>query len=87
MSHHLSSDREYLAACADATVGFVGLLGPPHRRDRLLDDIGEARRSSLQGRLHAPVGTEIGGRGPAAIALEITASLQGWFVSLSAEAP
>jgi xanthine/CO dehydrogenase XdhC/CoxF family maturation factor len=46
------------------------LLGPPHRRDRLLGEIG-ASRERLGDRLRSPVGRRIGGRGPEAIALEI----------------
>jgi len=78
MSHHLASDRQYLCALAESPLGFVGLLGPPHRRDRLLDEIGDARKQ-LAGRLHSPVGKRIGGRGPAAIALEVAAELQQYF--------
>ena len=39
----------------------------------------EAAASSLRDRLHSPVGKRIGGRGPAAIALEIVAELQAYF--------
>jgi xanthine dehydrogenase accessory factor len=80
MSHNLSADRAYLTALADVPAQFVGLLGPPHRRDRLLLEIGDAA-DKLQGRLRGPVGRQIGGRGPAAIALEIAAELQAYFSS------
>ncbi len=82
MSHNLSADRDYLIRLADTEVGFVGLLGPPHRRDRLLDEIGPAAQK-LEGRLRGPVGKQIGGRGPAAIALEIIAELQSRFGGLT----
>jgi len=78
MSHHLASDRRYLECLAATSVGFVGLLGPPHRRDRLLEEIGD-KRERLAGRLRSPVGRPIGGRGPEAIALEIAAELQEHF--------
>ncbi|MGB5689628.1 MAG: XdhC family protein [Woeseiaceae bacterium] len=78
MSHNLTADVEYLGALADSVVDFVGLIGPPHRRDRLLSELG-GRAASLDERLRAPVGTIIGGRGPAAIALEIVAELQAYF--------
>lgn len=80
MSHNLEADRTYLATLADAPVDFIGLLGPPHRRDRLLGEIGSAA-DKLRGRLRGPVGKQIGGRGPAAIALEIAAELQAYFSS------
>ena len=76
MSHSLEADRKYLEALARSDLGFIGLLGPPHRRKRLLDDLGEETACLLDGRLRAPVGKRIGGRGPAAIALEIAAELQ-----------
>lgn len=84
MSHHLASDRQYLLTLAKSSLKFIGLLGPAHRRDRLLDEMGDAR-GKLDGRLHSPVGKRIGGRGPAAIALEVAAELQEYFCELSAD--
>ena len=78
MSHHLASDRSYLSSLARSRVPFVGLLGPSHRRDRLLGELGPAAEA-LRERLRSPVGWQIGGRGPAPIALEIAAELQGYF--------
>jgi xanthine dehydrogenase accessory factor len=48
----------------------VGLLGPAARREKLLDDLGDAAHG-LRPRLRAPVGLDIGGRTPEAIALSI----------------
>ena len=78
MSHHLDSDRSYLEQLAHTAIPYIGLLGPAGRRDRLLNDIGSAGEL-LRDRLHAPVGLDIGGRGPAAIALSIAAELQTVF--------
>jgi xanthine dehydrogenase accessory factor len=78
MSHNLASDTDYLKVLAESDVDFVGLIGPPKRRDRLLSGLG-GRANLLAERLRAPVGTLIGGRGPAAIALEIVAELQAYF--------
>lgn len=82
MSHSLTTDRAYLEALARSDLGFIGLLGPPHRRERLLDELGKETACLLDGRLRAPVGKRIGGRGPAAIALEIAAELQEYVCSL-----
>ena len=82
MSHNLATDRACLEALARSDLGFVGLLGPPHRRERLLDELGEETAGLLDGRLRAPVGKRIGGRGPGAIALEIAAELQAYVCSL-----
>lgn len=78
MSHNLVADATYLRVLAESQLGFIGLIGPPHRRDRLLSELGE-QAAKLGDRLHAPVGTRIGGRGPSAIALEIVAELQAYF--------
>lgn len=75
MSHHLVSDRSYLTQLADTDMTYVGLLGPRRRRERLLDDIGTAA-ARLAERLYGPAGLDIGGRGPAPIALSIIAQMQ-----------
>ncbi len=78
MSHHLASDRGYLAQLAETEMTYIGLLGPVGRRERLLSELG-AVGATLAGRLHGPAGLDIGGRGPAAIALSIVAELQKLF--------
>lgn len=77
-THNLIRDREHLELLAGTEVPFIGLLGPPHRRDRILSE-SAGLAESLGNRLHGPVGTRIGGRGPAAVALEIAAELQAFF--------
>ena len=77
-NHNLVRDREHLELLAGTDVPFIGLLGPPHRRDRILAE-SDGLEDQLAGRLHGPVGTRIGGRGPAAVALEIAAELQAFF--------
>jgi len=75
MSHHLGSDLEYLRALAHSRVPYVGLLGPAARREKLLADLGDPA-PSLRARLRAPVGLDIGGRTPEAIALSIVGEVQ-----------
>lgn len=75
MSHHLLSDQAYLAALADSSIPYVGLLGPAPRRIRLLHEIGE-KAARLSGRLYGPVGLDIGARSPETIALAIVAEIQ-----------
>lgn len=75
MSHHLVSDRSYLRQLANTDIGYVGLLGPPKRRDRLLGELGAAA-DLLKGRLSAPAGIQLGGRGSGSIAVEIIAEMQ-----------
>lgn len=86
MSHHLASDRAYLGALAASSVGYVGLLGPAARRDRLLEDLGE-RAAALTGRVDGPAGLDLGGRGPGPIALSIVAGVQRYLATRDATAP
>ena len=74
MSHHLVSDRKYLEQIAETDIAYVGLLGPLDRRRRLLEDLG-SDAGKLESRLHGPAGIDIGGRGPASIALSIIAEI------------
>jgi xanthine dehydrogenase accessory factor len=75
MSHHLASDREYLRQLAESSIPYVGLLGPPARKERLLSELGE-RGARMRGHLHGPAGLNLGGRGPEVIALSIIAQIQ-----------
>lgn len=74
MSHHLATDHCYLAVLAKSSVPYVGLLGPPGRRDRLLQQLGNDGLA-LTGRLHGPAGLDIGADSPEAIALSILAEI------------
>lgn len=79
MTHTAEHDLAALAALAAHEVRYVGLLGPPARRDELLERLTPEQRAALDGRLHAPVGLKLGGEGPEAIALAIVAELQREF--------
>jgi xanthine dehydrogenase accessory factor len=77
MSHHLPSDLEYLRVLSASSLEYIGLLGPPARREKLLSLLGpEARR--LKPRLRAPVGFNLGGRTPESIALAIVAEIHAF---------
>lgn len=78
MHHHFELDREALAALAASDIGFIGLLGPARRRDDLFRVLSPAARESLSPRLHSPVGLDLGGHGPEAIALSIAAQLHAY---------
>lgn len=75
MTHHLENDSEYLAKLIPSTVSYIGLLGPVGRRDKLLN-ANEIKLEDIQGRVYGPVGLNLGGRSPQAIALSITAQIQ-----------
>jgi xanthine dehydrogenase accessory factor len=74
MSHHLMTDLGYLRALAASDIGYVGLLGPGARCQRLLAELGtDAAR--LTARLRAPIGLDLGAAAPEAIALSIVAEI------------
>lgn len=78
MHHHFELDREALAMLADTTIPFIGLLGPRRRREDLFRLLPPSAHTSLSPRLRSPVGLDLGGHGPEAIALSIAAQLQAW---------
>lgn len=78
MHHHFELDREALELLADTDIPFIGLLGPIRRREDLFRLLPPAARDRLLPRLRSPVGLDLGGYGPEAIALSIAAQLQAW---------
>jgi xanthine dehydrogenase accessory factor len=75
MSHHLDTDRTYLRQLASVdTTRYLGVLGPPARRNRLLEELGESG-IELRSKLKGPVGLDIGADSPESIALSLLAEL------------
>ncbi|MEL7310094.1 MAG: XdhC family protein [Pseudomonadota bacterium] len=80
MSHHLETDVAYLSSIAKHKHwSYIGLLGPTHRRDKLVE--GAQGAEALGDVLYGPVGLRLGGREPASIALSIVAHLHAVFAS------
>jgi xanthine/CO dehydrogenase XdhC/CoxF family maturation factor len=77
MSHHLPTDRAYLAALAHTSLGHIGLLGPPARRMRLLNELGDDA-NRLASRLASPVGLDIGAQMAEAIAMAMVAEIHAY---------
>jgi xanthine/CO dehydrogenase XdhC/CoxF family maturation factor len=77
MSHNLARDRDYLDALLKSDFNYLGVLGPRARTERMLTEL-VAREGSLphiDERFFSPVGLDIGGEGPDAIALSIIAQI------------
>jgi len=81
MTHNYALDMQHLALCAKSDLSYIGLLGPAARRDAMLSELGPDLASRLNGRLRAPVGLGLGGRGPEPLALSIVAELQQHFAN------
>jgi len=79
MTHTAAADLEALQALTSRTESYVGLLGPPARRDELMAQLTSDARDAIKDRLHAPLGLRLGGDGPEPLALSIAAELQRFF--------
>jgi xanthine dehydrogenase accessory factor len=83
MSHNVERDRAALEVLVRSQVGYIGVLGPRQRTDRLLGQLGRAPSADALARIHAPIGLDIGAEGPHQIALAIGAEVQAFFASAS----
>ncbi|MBA3646040.1 MAG: XdhC family protein [Gemmatimonadaceae bacterium] len=77
VSHHFERDRNYLESLLASDASYIGMLGPRARTERMLGDLAArgVKRGDGDARLYAPVGMDIGGDGPDAIALSIIAEV------------
>jgi xanthine/CO dehydrogenase XdhC/CoxF family maturation factor len=83
MSHHLASDAAYLRELAESPMpGYVGLLGPPARRLRIIRDLGPAAQP-LRSRIRGPVGIDLGAVTPEGIALAVVAEIHAWLAGVA----
>jgi xanthine dehydrogenase accessory factor len=76
MSHHYARDLDYVRALLASDAAYIGVLGPRTRTERMLAEM-SSRGESLAGseRIFAPIGMDLGGDGPDAIALSIIAEV------------
>lgn len=70
-SHSLAHDRAWLRRALETEAGYIGLLGPRPRVERLLEEAGAAASD----RVFGPVGLDLAAEGAEQIALSIVAEL------------
>lgn len=77
MSHHYARDLEYVRSLLDGGVAYVGILGPRARTERMFGEIAAQNGGSTpsQETVFGPIGLDIGGDGPDAIALAVIAEV------------
>jgi xanthine/CO dehydrogenase XdhC/CoxF family maturation factor len=79
MTHSYEQDREWLAALLSLRPRYLGLLGARHRSALLVSEVavrlGRTIASCCE-QIYAPVGLDLGGDGPEAIALAVIAEAQ-----------
>lgn len=89
MSHSYEQDREALMAMIPQSPRYLGLLGSRHRSSLLISEaaaqLGRSVEACCEG-LFAPVGLNLGGDGPEAIALAIVSEVQAICNGLSGNA-
>jgi len=82
MTHSYEQDRVLLTGLlSTGRPGYIGLLGARHRSSLLVAEAAAALGTSVGEccqRVYAPVGLDLGGDGPEAIALAVVAEVQAW---------
>ena len=78
LSHNYAYDLAALQTLLASPAPYIGLLGPRLKAQRLLAELNlsETKSATLQGRLHSPVGLDLGSETPEEIALAIVAEIQ-----------
>lgn len=69
MTHNVTQDAEALKALKHSSARYIGLLGPAHRKGRVLLKAGLADDP----RIHGPMGLDLGGELPESVALSAVA--------------
>jgi xanthine dehydrogenase accessory factor len=79
MTHHYRFDLPILRTLLTLDLPYIGLLGPKKRAEQILGDLradGLTLTKEMLGRLHGPVGLDLGGSSPETVALAIAAEIQ-----------
>jgi xanthine/CO dehydrogenase XdhC/CoxF family maturation factor len=83
LSHVFDVDSAWLTALLPLPVAYIGVLGSRKRAGQLVDAVNSALRERgmsvterMRHRLHAPIGLDLGGESPAAIALSAIAEIE-----------
>jgi xanthine dehydrogenase accessory factor len=79
MTHSYEQDRDLLAAVLPVRPRYLGLLGARHRSSLLVSEVAGMLKWTVAeccAQIYAPVGLDLGGDGPEAIALAVIAEVQ-----------
>ena len=78
MSHNFANDLKFLIELQHTKPVYIGMLGPSHRREKLLSQFLEycpEVDSSFLDRIHGPAGLNIGAETPQEIAISILSEI------------
>lgn len=79
MTHNYLYDSKLLELLVASLVRYIGVLGPKHRTERVLQELrseGKVYSQAQLERLYSPVGMDIGAETPAEVALAIVSEIQ-----------
>ncbi|MEH2138163.1 XdhC family protein [Nostoc sp.] len=79
MTHNYLDDLEILKIMLPSPARYIGILGPKHRTERLLQDLSTEKivtTNEQLNRLYSPIGIDIGADTPEEIAIAIIAEIQ-----------
>jgi len=82
MSHNYEYDRDVLKKLVNTSTPYIGIMGPRKRFDKMLNDF---KKHDLHltndqlGRIHSPIGLDIGAEAPDEIAIAIISEIQARF--------
>jgi xanthine/CO dehydrogenase XdhC/CoxF family maturation factor len=79
LTHSYEQDLSILRALLPLRLGYLGVLGPRRRTERLIEEVAEAAGVSVDcalGEVKSPVGLDLGAGAPEIIALSIIAEIQ-----------
>ena len=89
MSHNYNYDLGFLKQIVQQEFGYIGLLGPAQKRDRMLSDLqdqGIQLNEDQLSKIHGPTGLDIGAENATEIAVSIVAEVKA-FLSGRSGAP
>jgi xanthine/CO dehydrogenase XdhC/CoxF family maturation factor len=78
MTHNYLQDRDLLRGFLATPARYIGMLGPRLRTEKILDELatsGVTITAEDRSRIYGPIGLDIGGEGPEAIALALLAEI------------
>jgi xanthine/CO dehydrogenase XdhC/CoxF family maturation factor len=78
MTHSLDDDARVLSLLSGRRLAYIGVLGPAHRLEWLLEQasaLAGERDGHLLGNVHGPVGLDLGDRSAAGIAIAVAAEI------------
>ena len=86
MSHNYNYDLVFLSHIVQQEFGYIGLLGPAQKRDRMLSDLndqGIQLNEEQLSKIHGPAGLDIGAENSTEIALSIIAEVKAFLAGRS----